>query len=103
MSRVGGPNGRTGGRLSRRRWLGAALGAGLAARGAPAIGGEPPRPTAADAEAASRARAKAAGLPDFGTSRTDHYLAVGDAPAAFREEALALCERLAVTFQKHFQ
>jgi hypothetical protein len=50
-----------------------------------------------------RRRAAKAGLRELGTSRTEHYLGVGDAPKSFREEALHLCERILDSFQTYFQ
>jgi hypothetical protein len=47
--------------------------------------------------------AKKVGLGPFRSSRTTHYLAIGDAPDAFREGALKICEALARDFLEHFR
>ena len=83
---------------TRREWLTGAVGLGLAWMGR--------RGMAADgtaAEEAVRRRATKAGLAGLGTSQTEHYLAIGDAPASFREQALGLCEKLLGSYQKYFQ
>ena len=80
--------------ISRRRWL-----AGAAAFGA--FGASPPfadRP----ALEAIRARGRKAAMEGFDESETDHYVAIGDAPGKFREEALAICESVAADYRKHF-
>jgi hypothetical protein len=49
-------------------------------------------------------RARAAGLGDFRVTRSQHFLAVGDAPDAFRKEALErVCEPLGKAFLDHFR
>ncbi len=50
-----------------------------------------------------QARATRAGLGRFGTSRSEHFLSLGDAPARVREDALAICESLAKDFLAHFR
>jgi hypothetical protein len=81
---------------TRRAWLTGALGLGLSWLGRGGMAAD-------DAEEVVRRRAAKAGLTGLGTSRTDHYLAIGDAPARFREEALELCEKLLGSYQKYFQ
>jgi hypothetical protein len=44
-----------------------------------------------------------AGLSGFEVSRSPHYLGIGNAPAAFRADALRLCEGLADDYLEHFQ
>jgi hypothetical protein len=44
-----------------------------------------------------------AGLSRFGKSRSEHFLALGDAPDDFLQSALRHCEALAQAFLKHFQ
>jgi hypothetical protein len=91
-------NSRSGLALSRRRWLiGSMLGTlGLAAsaRGGPAA--------PADEEAEIRAVGRKAGLDPFRVTETEHYLGIGDAPDAFRDQALRICKELAAIYQKHF-
>ena len=61
-----------------------------------------PRSTDPDVETILE-QAKKAGLKKFTISRSLHYLGIGDAPPAFRQTGLKLCESLATTFQKHFK
>jgi hypothetical protein len=85
--------------------LAGALFVGLLGWEAPARGDEPRAPEDGDGpevEALVR-KARTAGLKAVGVDRTDHYVAVGDAPPAFRKKALELCERLALGFEKHFK
>jgi hypothetical protein len=93
--------------LTRRGWLAGAFLLGLGAVGRRARADEPKAAGASDsaAEESIRSRAKAAGLKlaEFGTNRTDHYLAVGNAPSAFRADALDLCEKLAATYLAAFK
>lgn len=49
------------------------------------------------------ALARKAGLPPFRSSRTEHYFGIGDAPDAYREQALRIGKALATAFQKHFR
>lgn len=48
------------------------------------------------------ARARTAGLGPFRVTRSDHFLATGDAPDAYLKEALELCERVARDCHDHF-
>lgn len=66
---------------------------------------EPLQASRADVDLADavRKRLAGAGLKNVGSGTTEHYLGVGDAPAAFRGKALKLCEDLASTFLKHFK
>ena len=89
-------------RMSRRQWLAGSLAIGL--------GGSIPKAQAdeagdAAAEESVRSRAKSAGLnlKGFGSNRSGHYLAVGNAGEAFRVEALDLCEKLSATYQTTFK
>jgi hypothetical protein len=50
-----------------------------------------------------QATAKQAGLGIFSSSRTTHFLGLGDAPAGFRETALSICESLAKAFLLYFK
>jgi hypothetical protein len=58
----------------------------------------PPAADEADATARVEARAKEAGLGAVGTSRTEHFVCLGDAPSRYREDALEICEALAKAF-----
>lgn len=80
---------------TRRRWLTLMALAGLGSLGADKAQADP-----AEAEAIL-ARLAAVKLENRGSSETDHYLALGDAPDDFRDGALEVCEGLAKTFQKH--
>jgi hypothetical protein len=87
-------------RSTRRHWLTAALGgaAGLA------LGHRRLRADAVDDEIAQiEAHARKAGLGMFRSSVTEHYLGIGDAPDAYRNEALKRSEALAVAYLEHFQ
>lgn len=90
---------RSGSALSRRRWLiGSVLGTfelAASARGGPAA--------PADEEAEIRAAGRKAGLAPFRATETEHYLGIGDAPDAFRDQALRICKELAAVYQKHFR
>lgn len=86
---------------TRREWL--ALGASTLAFG-PAIG----RAVAADSKEDARIakieeQAKRAGIGPFGVATTEHFLGVGNAPAGYRKEALAVCEALGRVFTKHLR
>jgi len=84
---------------TRRRWL-----SGVACLGLGALGADDPAavPAPGDVEAVRRL-ARSAGLKKVGTSAKGHYVAVGDAPARFREEAAGICDRLAAAYQEHFR
>jgi hypothetical protein len=57
-----------------------------------------------DAEIARvQEQAKAAGLGRFAFTRSDHFLALGDAPLAFQREALQVCEALGDAFLARFR
>ncbi len=62
----------------------------------------PPRADV-DLVQAIRQRAEAAGLKGIASGMSTHYVGVGNAPDAFRAEALELCENLATTFLKHLE
>jgi hypothetical protein len=79
--------------ISRRHWIFGALVVGALGRTARA---DDPR------VAVIRARGRKAEMEGFDESETAHYLAIGDAPKRFREEALAVCESVAAEFFKHF-
>jgi hypothetical protein len=51
------------------------------------------------------ARAKRAGLRNLGfsASKANHYLGVGDSPTLFRDQALAICEKLATVYRDYFE
>lgn len=88
--------------MTRRSWLMGALAlpAGLATR---ANGPGRDADSTADERAKIRAGAAKAGLSPIRWSETVHYLGVGDAPDAFRDRALEICESLATTYQKSFR
>ncbi|AMV39392.1 DUF1570 domain-containing protein [Planctomyces sp. SH-PL62] len=95
---------------SRREWLRRASTAILLASAAgPASSRRAiARDRASVAEEAERvagiqAQAKKAGLAPFGYSWTEHFLGVGDAPDAFRDGALEICEALGRVFLKHLR
>ena len=79
--------------MTRRSWLLGALAASLA--GAAPRAGHPRLD-------AIRAKGRQAGMEGFDESESPHYLAIGDAPKRFREEALAVCEGVAADFFKYF-
>ena len=86
---------------TRRAWIaGALLLVGLRA-----AADEPKaKPDSADAEVeAVRARLAKAGVKKVRSSASAHYVAVGDAPDAFRRGALDLVEKLATDFQEHYE
>jgi hypothetical protein len=85
---------------TRREWLAGLLGLGLSALGADDAArkkavGRPP-------DEKVRELLKSKGIKNIRSSQSVHYSAIGDAPDAFRDEALDVCEKLARTFQKHF-
>jgi hypothetical protein len=89
------------GRIDRRTWL-AAMAAGW--WGLPARAEEPEdarRDPPGESEAVED-RAATLGLGPFRVSRTAHYLGIGDAPDAFRAEALRLCEDVARDYLDDF-
>ena len=73
-------------RMSRRLWL----------KGGAVFALAPRRFVLADDPAAAisavEARGKEIGLPPFQTSRSAHFVAIGDSADSFRQEALKLCE-----------
>ncbi len=82
------------GRISRRSWLlGSVAGLGLGAR--VALGDE--------AIDAIKAQARKAGMEPFDESETEHYHGVGDASKRFRDDALSICEAVAIDYRKHFE
>ncbi len=81
------------GTISRRSWLLGSLAATFAGAG----------PRAGNARLdAIKAKGRQAGMEGFDESESPHYLAVGDAPRKFREEALAVCEGVAADYFKSF-
>jgi hypothetical protein len=85
---------------TRRSWLAAVLaaGAGLGLR-RPARAAE-----AVDKEVTQvEAQARKAGLGEFRSTVSEHYLGIGDAPDAYRKAALERCEALASSYMDHFQ
>src|SRR4051812_25765477 len=82
--------------LSRRTWLASAAASAMAP--SIAIG----RDDAEDREIDTiREKAKSAGLGEFGVSRNEQYLAIGDAPEGFRKKALEILNGLAKDYFKH--
>src|SRR4051794_40942601 len=75
--------------LSRRGWLAAVLVGGL--HGLP----QGVWADEADEEAQVAERARKVGLGPVRSSRTEHYLGVGNAPDLFRNQALVRCGELA--------
>jgi hypothetical protein len=57
----------------------------------------------ADETAAIEKLGNAAGLGRFRTTRSDHFLAIGDAAEAFRTDALAICELILLDYLDHFR
>ncbi len=88
---------------TRRSWLAGLAASGFAMRRAVAAVPQAVADEEADTIRAVEARARDAGLGAFRVNRTGHYLAVGDAPDAFRERALAICEGLARDYHDHFR
>ena len=80
---------------TRRRWIGetALVLSGVVST---AWGQDPAKSKAGPGEQATidqvQARAKKARLAPFGISRSPHFLCIGDATKAYREDALAICE-----------
>jgi Protein of unknown function (DUF1570) len=73
--------------------------------GAPCRAGEPdPSQSGEEQERRSvDAIAAKAGLRVFGTSRSAHYLGMGDTSEAFRSQTLRDCEAVAADYLNHFQ
>ena len=88
--------------ITRREWLGGLLVTGLGAFGA----ADPPKVKRVEVDPGEiedvRKRASVAKLNGFGANESELYAALGDAPEAFRKEALFLCEELATSFKTHF-
>lgn len=82
--------------LNRRQWILGAAGLALATNARADDSVE-------DDEAAILQELDKVGLKGIGSSRSDHFLAVGDAPSRFRDDAVKLCERLATTVVDHFK
>lgn len=53
--------------------------------------------------AAVKKLGEAAGLGRFRITRSDHFLAIGDAAEAFRNDALAICELIMLDYLDHFR
>ena len=87
--------------MTRRGWLLGVLTLlmGLAAR---AEGQERDTSEMVQELAEIQEQAKKAGLSSFRSSETEHYRGVGDAPDAYRNQALKICKSLASIYQKHF-
>jgi Protein of unknown function (DUF1570) len=94
--------------LSRRQWMTGALCAASACASpigssvAWAAQGEAPRSEAQEI-ADVDALAKQKGLGKFARSRTEHFIAMGDAPQKFCDAALGICESLTVAFMGYFK
>jgi hypothetical protein len=90
-------------RLVDRRFL--LKGALAACAGASCRAGEPdPSQPDEDQERRSvEAIAAKAGLREFGTTRSAHYLGTGDTSEAFRSQTLRDCEAVAADYLNHFQ
>lgn len=56
-----------------------------------------------DDASAVEAKGRSVGLGGFGRAESPHYVAVGNAPEAFRDEVVTACESLAAEFLKHFK
>jgi hypothetical protein len=80
--------------ISRRRWLLGSL--AIAALGAS-------RPDDHPELDKIRARGREAGMEGFDDSESEHFLAIGDAPTKFREEALTICEAVLADYLKYFR
>jgi hypothetical protein len=82
--------------LSRRHWLALAASAPLLSRRVCA---------GTDEEGLEeiKARAKAVGMGPFRVTRSDHYVAIGDAPDRYRKDALDVCEAVARDCLDHFK
>lgn len=87
---------------TRRAWLGAAAAWACAPRSLLADEPKPSREDEATIKAVEE-QARKAGLAGFETTTSEHYLAAGNAPDAFRKRALEICEKLAKDYLSHFQ
>jgi hypothetical protein len=90
--------------VGRRTWLAGALAAGWLV-GRRARGDEPSSRADDERRDEERVReaARKAGLEGVGATRSANYLAVGDAPEAFRALTLRDCEALARDFLKYYK
>src|SRR5262245_15095820 len=93
---------RIGGTIDRRTWL-VGMTAGWLGLRARAQGPDDERPDLPGEPQAVEDLAWKLGLGPFRASRTAHYLGIGDAPDAFRAEALQLCEATARDYLDYFQ
>ncbi len=82
--------------MTRRRWMIATAGCMLSAASARADSSE-------KALTRIQEQAKKAGLQDIRSSEFEFYLGVGNAPDAFRTDAMHICHDLAGVYLKHFQ
>ncbi len=92
--------------ISRRSWLASAV-LGLAALLAASPLAWSMQADGADGSEAEeiasvQAIAKKGGLEPFSTSRTEHFVGLGDADARFRSDALKICESLQSDFLRYF-
>jgi hypothetical protein len=88
---------------TRRRWL-----AGVSLLGVAAVAGDDPKkpanpPAPTDPAEVALQRAKKAGLKEIRSVESAHYFGIGDANDDFRRSAVELCEKLATSYQTHFQ
>ncbi len=77
---------------TRRSWL-------LGSLAVAVLGASPPDHPELDG---IRAKGKQAGMEGFDESESDHYLAIGDAPKRFRDEALSVCDSVFKDYRKYF-
>ena len=93
-------------RRSRRSWIASLvlglMGVPAASCYAQSVQGQV-KPGEAQEIALVQAAARKAGLDPFSHRRSAHFLALGDADARFRNDALEICESLATDFLKHFR
>jgi hypothetical protein len=95
--------------IATRRDVLKAAALGLLAGMTPKLRAQPPRknaPLTAEDEktaAAVRTTAKKAGLSEFETRTTEHFLGVGDGPDLYRKRALELCEEIGADYLTQFR
>jgi hypothetical protein len=92
--------------VTRRSWLaGAFLGMAGASAASRTVWSMQTDGAASEPEevASVQAIAKKAGLEPFKSSRTEHFLGLGDSDDRFRDDALNICESLVPDFLHHFR
>jgi len=90
-------------RVSRRRFMIAAIGGSMAATAARAAEPKAAREGFESELNAVQELVRKAGLKGVRSSESEFYYGIGDAPDAYRKRAIEICHELASVYLKHFQ